>query len=98
MSPTLKRTLIMMFTIMIGVYALMNLRGPNGLAAFMEKRDAIQQLEDQNRALEKLVDAKAKYVDDVIFPLIRKKTGWVRDGEQDFHEPAKPAGTTPKPE
>ena len=105
MSSTLRRALLMMLTALVGVYALINLRGPNGLAAFFEKREAIRALEDQNRTLEDAVELKAKYVEDVkakkpevIFPLIRKRTGWVRDGEQDFRLEKEPKPAPAKPE
>ena len=107
MSPTLRRTLSLLLIAAAGVYAVVHLSGPSGLNALLEKRQAVRQMEDAVQALETKVDSQAKYADEiragkpeVIIPLIRSRTGWVRDGEMDFrtapepdhaHKPAGPA-------
>ncbi len=37
--------------LLVGMYAVIALRGPNGVSALMEKRKEIQQLENQNATL-----------------------------------------------
>lgn len=104
MSPTIRRTLFVMLTVAALVSAVAHLSGPNGVSAFMDKRQAIQTLQDENRLLETRVAEKTQYVEDikakkpeVVIPLIRKRTNWVREGETDFRKklsqpPANPAG------
>ncbi len=91
MTPTIRRTLLVMLTVAAGMYAVVHLRGPNGVSALFEKREAIRQMQDENRTLEAKVAADAKCVEDirakkpeVIIPIIRARTNWVRDGERDF--------------
>ncbi len=105
MSPTIRRTIFVMLTFAVGLYAIMHLSGPNGLSALLEKRDAIGRMEKEIQDLENKVEAKAKYVEDikakkpeVVIPLIRRRTNWVRDGETDFRtETEKAPVHTPKP-
>ncbi len=104
MSPTIRRTLFIMLTVAALVSAVAHLSGPNGVSAFMDKRHAIQTLQEENRLLENRVAEKTQYVEDikakkpeVVIPLIRKRTSWVRGGETDFRNKtpqpaAKPAG------
>ena len=91
MSPTIRRTVFAMLIFAVGVYAVVQLSGPNGLQALMEKRGAISRMEKEIQSLEAQVDAKANHIEgikakkpEVIIPLIRKRTNWVRDGETDF--------------
>jgi len=94
MSPTIRRTLFIMLSAVVAVYAVMHLSGPSGLQALLEKREAIRMMQEENHSLEDAVAAKAKYVEDikakkpeVIIPLIRNRTNWVREGEKDFRIP-----------
>jgi len=94
MSPTIRRTLFIMVTAVVAVCAVLHLSGPTGLSALLEKRQAIRTMQDENRALEEGVAAKVKYVEDikakkpeVIIPLIRNRTNWIREGETDFRIP-----------
>lgn len=103
MSPSLRRTLFIMFTAAVAVYAVVHLSGPDGISALMAKREAIKQLNETNRKLEDEIAVKVKYNDDirkrkpeVVLPLIRKRTNKVRPGERDFRfgrstTPAAPA-------
>ncbi len=93
MSPTIRRTLFVMLTVAALVSAVAHLRGPNGVSAFLDKRQAIQALQEENRLLENRVAEKTQYVEDikakkpeVVIPLIRKRTSWVRVGETDFRK------------
>lgn len=107
MSPTVRRTLFIMFTAAVAVYAVVHLSGPDGLTALMAKREAIRKLQEDNRNLEEEVNRKARYIDDikkkkpeVILPLIRKRTNKVRPGEKEFRfeRPDTPAATPPAQE
>jgi cell division protein FtsB len=101
MSPTIRRTLFAMLTAVVAVYAVVHLSGPNGVKALMEKRETIRTMQEENARLEEKVAAKTKYVEDikakkpeVIIPLIRNRTNWIREGERDFRiapEPRHPA-------
>ncbi len=91
MSPTIRRTVFAMLIFAVGVYAVVHLSGPHGLQALLEKREAISSMEKEIQDLEAKVDAKAINIEgikakkpEVIIPLIRKRTNWVRDGETDF--------------
>ena len=91
MSPTIRRTLLVMLTVAAGMYAVVHLRGPNGINALLEKRQAIRQMQEENRLLEAKVASEARCVEDikakkpeVIIPIIRARTNWVREGERDF--------------
>jgi cell division protein FtsB len=84
----------MLLTAAVAVYAVVHLSGPNGVKALLERREAMRAIQEENRQLEDVVAAKAKYVEDVkakkpevIIPLIRDRTNWVRPGERDFRMP-----------
>ena len=92
MSATVRRTLIVLFTAAVAVYATAHLRGPNGLGALFAKQEAISQLEDSTAALAKDVEAQEKRIQairekksEVVIPLIRSRTNWIRKGEFEFH-------------
>ena len=91
MTPTIRRTLFGFLTAAVAVYAVVHLSGPNGVTALLEKRDVIATMQEENQTLAAAVASKAKYVEDVkakkpevIIPLIRSRTNWVREGEKDF--------------
>ena len=91
MPPTIRRTLFIMLMAAVALYAVVHLSGPNGLSALMQKRQAVSAMEDANRELEAKVAERTQYVEDikakkpeVVIPLIRNRTNWVRDGEKDF--------------
>lgn len=107
MSPTVRRTLFIMFTAAVAVYAVVHLSGPDGLTALMAKREAIRKLQEDNRNLEEEINRKARYIEDikkkkpeVVLPLIRKRTNKVRPGEKEFRleRPDASAATPPAQE
>lgn len=94
MSPTIRRTIFLLLTAAVAVYAVVHLTGPNGVKALMQRREAIRAMQEENRKLEEAVATRTKYLDDVkakkpevIIPLIRERTNWVRPGEKDFRMP-----------
>ena len=103
MSPTIRRTFFIMLTVAALVSAVVHLSGPNGVSAFMDKRKAIQTLQDQNKVLETRIGKTTQQVEDikarkpeVVIPLIRKRTSWVRGGETDFRSKSpQPAAKPP---
>jgi cell division protein FtsB len=91
MTPTIRKTLLSLLTAAVAAYAVVHLSGPSGVAALLEKRAEIKAMQDENQRLEQKVGEKTQYVEDikskkpeVIIPLIRNKTNWVREGEKDF--------------
>lgn len=102
MSPALRRTILIMFTAAVAVYAVVHLSGPDGLRALMAKRDAIRELNEANRKLEEEIAAKGRRNEDirkrkleVVLPLIRRRTNKVRQGEKEFRFGPPPAQSAP---
>jgi hypothetical protein len=102
MSPTIQRTVFFTLTVAVGLYAIVHLTRSDGLTALLENRNSIRRMEADIRDLEAKLDTQAKYVEDikakkpeVVVPLIRKRTGWVREGETDFREPAQAPSPQP---
>ncbi|MBM3793959.1 MAG: hypothetical protein FJW31_07790 [Acidobacteria bacterium] len=102
MSAPLRKTLFVLLMAAVAVYAASHLRGPNGLVALFAKQEAISQLEDTTAKLAKSVEEQEKRIQairdkksEVVIPLIRSRTNWVRQGEFEFHlnEKEKKAGT-----
>ena len=97
----------------IAVYAASHLSGPSGLGALFAKQEAIGQLEDSTAVLAKSVEEQEQRIQairqkkpDVVVPLIRSRTNWVRQGEFEFHlngkkradgAPVPPASAAPVP-
>lgn len=96
MNSSLKRGLIVVAFALLGVFALRQLRGPEGLPSVRQKWDEIRQMEEQNATLQREND----YRRDRIKKLesspseqeleIRKKLKLLRPGETSFILPEQP--------
>jgi len=80
-----------------GGFAYIHLQGPNGIPALREKRDAIQQVEEQNRLL-RLQNGQLRQRNEdlqkpeVIEMEIRRRLHKLRKGEKDFKIPDEAPG------
>ena len=96
MNTAIRRVAYIIAFILIGLYGYIALRGPQGIPALLEKRHAIQQLEEQNANLVR----ENEYKRDRIRKLkdstseqeieIRKKLHMLRQGETSFILPDQP--------
>jgi cell division protein FtsB len=96
MTSSLRRVLILVAFALIGVYGLVQLRGPQGLPALKDRWSEIRQLEEENASLQREND----YRRDRIKKLesspseqeleIRKKLKLLRPGETSFILPEAP--------
>lgn len=86
----------------LAAYAMIMLRGPQGLSALEEKRQEIRSLEEQNANLQRDIDAKKQRIqrlknDTELQELeIKQRTGMVHQGDTNFKIPGaeKPAAST----
>jgi cell division protein FtsB len=102
MTSSVRRVLILVAFALIGVYGLVELRGPQGLPALKERWNEIRQFEEENANLQREND----YRRDRIKKLesspseqeleIRKKLKLLRPGETSFILPGQPTPEQPK--
>src|SRR5579862_4831208 len=103
MNHSVRRALILIAFVLVGVYGLIELRGPQGLPALKERWSEIRQLEEENANLQREND----YRRDRIKKLesnpseqeleIRKKLKLLRPGETSFILPEQPKPAVPSP-
>jgi cell division protein FtsB len=90
MPTILKRLAFIALVVGAGTYAVMHLRGPNGIPALLEKRKQIRMLEDENLRLRDLNEKQRKRNkdlssnEDVLRQEIQKRYGKVPEGAVEF--------------
>ena len=107
MSRTVGRLSILLAIALIGVYAAVVLRGPEGIPALMEKRRKIRELQDQNATLIREIQQKRERIQGLKSnPAtqqmeVRKELKLQKPGETTFMlqdaPPAQPAAPPPAP-
>jgi cell division protein FtsB len=89
--------LILFGLIALAAYATIMLRGPQGLGALQDKRDAVHQLQDENADLMKQIEEKKRRIDKLEHDhgtqekVVRERTGKTRPGDTSFIVPDQPA-------
>ncbi len=97
MPTILKRLAFIALVLGAGSYAVMHLRGPNGIPALLEKRKQIRSLEDENLKLREEIEKQRKRNkdlssnEDVLRQEIQKRYGKVPEGAVEFRT------STPEP-
>jgi|GEM_PF-3128696 len=95
MHTALRRGVFLVFLAVMGGYAVVQLRGPNGLAALQKKREQIEALEAERERLEKEIERQSlrnfelENDRDAIEAAIRQRTNRLKPGEKEIR-PAKP--------
>jgi len=93
----LRPVLILFSFIALAAYATIMLRGPQGLAALGDKRNAVRQLQDENANLMKQINEKKSRIDKLQHDrgtqerIVRERTGKTRPGDTSFVVPDQPA-------
>jgi cell division protein FtsB len=96
MSSVLRRIGIIAVIAIVGAYALVALRGPRGVPAFLEKRRQIRVLEEQNASLAREIQRKRERIERLRHSPseqemeIRKQLKLLRPGETSFILPEAP--------
>jgi len=96
MTSPLKKVVSGLVLAGLAVFAYVHLRGPQGIPALLEKRQAIQELEENNRLLAienaKIRARNAELQNPQVLELeIRNRLNKLRRGEIDFKLPEDPA-------
>jgi cell division protein FtsB len=90
MTTILRRLAFASLLAAVSTYAVVHLRGPNGLPALLEKRETIRALEEENRRLRLANDEQARrnheleYNEDQIRQEIQRRLNKVPDGAMEF--------------
>jgi cell division protein FtsB len=93
----LRPVLILFGLIALAAYASIMLRGPQGLAALEEKREAARQLQNENANLMKQIDEKKSRIEKLRHDrgtqekIVRERTGKTRPGDTSFVVPDQPS-------
>ena len=96
MSSTIRRALLVIVFALIGVYGLMQLRGPQGLPALRDRWTEIRKLEEENANLQRENDYRRDRIKKLEGSVseqeleIRKKLKLLRPGETSFILPEQP--------
>ena len=102
MSNTVRRALLVIVFALIGVYGLMELRGPQGLPALRDRWTEIRKLEEENANLQRENDYRRERIKKLEGSVseqeleIRKKLKLLRPGETSFILPEQPKPEQPK--
>jgi cell division protein FtsB len=90
MSPWIHRIIVTGAFLVVSAYAIVALRGPQGMPALLEKRREIKELQDQNATLSHEVKMKSERIDRLKNSPseqeleIRKQLKLLRPGETSF--------------
>ena len=96
MSNTVRRAILVIVFALIGVYGLMELRGPQGLPALRDRWTEIRKLEEENANLQRENDYRRERIKKLEGSVseqeleIRKKLKLLRPGETSFILPEQP--------
>ncbi len=96
MSNTVRRAILVIVFALIGVYGLMELRGPQGLPALKDRWTEIRKLEEENANLQRENDYRRERIKKLEGSVseqeleIRKKLKLLRPGETSFVLPEQP--------
>ena len=96
MSNTVRRAILVIVFAAIGVYGLMELRGPEGLSALRDRWTEIRKLEEENANLQRENDYRRERIKKLEGSVseqeleIRKKLKLLRPGETSFILPEQP--------
>jgi cell division protein FtsB len=96
MSNTVRRAILVIVFALIGVYGLMELRGPQGLPALKERWTEIRRLEEENANLQRENNYRRERINKLESSVseqeleIRKKLKLLRPGETSFILPEQP--------
>jgi len=96
MSNTVRRAILVIVFALIGVYGLMELRGPQGLPALKDRWTEIRKLEEENANLQRENDYRRERIKKLEGSVseqeleIRKKLKLLRPGETSFILPEQP--------
>ncbi len=102
MSNTVRRAILVIVFALIGVYGLMELRGPQGLPALRDRWTEIRKLEEENANLQRENDYRRERIKKLEGSVseqeleIRKKLKLLRPGETSFILPGQPQPEQPK--
>lgn len=97
MRGVLRNTGLAAAVLLLGVYALVALRGPQGVPALLEKREEIVRLQEQNATLQREIERKRERIRILMEQPeqqeleIRKQLNLGKEGETIFFLPEKPA-------
>lgn len=90
MTTALRRLAFVSLLAVAGSYAVVHLRGPNGISALMERRQKIRALEEQNRKLregnqqQRQRNKDLATNEDLLRREIQKRHGKLPDGAMEF--------------
>jgi|SRR5271165_4570876 len=96
MSNTVRRAILVIVFALIGVYGLLELRGPQGLPALKDRWTEIRKLEEENANLQRENDYRRERIKKLEGSVseqeleIRKKLKLLRPGETSFILPEQP--------
>ena len=96
MSNTVRRAILVIVFALIGVYGLVELRGPQGLPALRDRWTEIRRLEEENANLQRENDYRRDRIKKLEGSVseqeleIRKKLKLLRPGETSFILPEQP--------
>ena len=92
----LRPILVLFGLIALGSYAVIMLRGPQGLTALQAKQRQVRELEETNATLQKQIDEKQERIEKLKHDpgtqerVVRERTGKTRPGDTSFVVPDQP--------